>query len=245
MELDEVANVTPIPIAAWASYAAGSGIRLSIYTQAWGQIVARWGTHAADTLWQTATCKVLMSGCSEDALLRRVSTLCGRTSVVTGHVERHDGRRRPVRELVDVMPPDAVRRLPAGYALVILDNARPTIVRTETGVEAGRPPRMAAVGPTTPAPAAYTGRPSAQGCTASQRHREPERRGRRVHSAARNGKCANGGRRTASRPTSSPNVGPAARRKPLPLASEHPGSGRCGRYGATAGQYRPSVGSAR
>nr|WP_278247179.1 TraM recognition domain-containing protein [Thermostaphylospora chromogena] len=118
-------------MAAWASYAAGSGIRLSIYTQAWGQIVARWGTHAADTLWQTATCKVLMSGCSEDALLRRVSTLCGRTSVVTGHVERHDGRRRPVRELVDVMPPDAVRRLPAGYALVILDNARPTIVRTE------------------------------------------------------------------------------------------------------------------
>ncbi|MEU4540422.1 type IV secretory system conjugative DNA transfer family protein [Streptosporangium sp. NPDC023825] len=37
MELDEVANVTPIPIPSWASYAAGSGIRLGLYSQSWAQ----------------------------------------------------------------------------------------------------------------------------------------------------------------------------------------------------------------
>ncbi|MGI5162717.1 type IV secretory system conjugative DNA transfer family protein [Microbispora sp. CA-102843] len=133
MELDEVANVTPIPLPTWASYAAGSGIRLSIYTQAWGQIVERWGVNGADALWQTATCKVIVSGCSERELLTRITALCGRTKIVvrdSGYTDR-EGRPRPVREMVDVMPPDQVRRLPDGHALVLMDNARPVIVRLE------------------------------------------------------------------------------------------------------------------
>lgn len=131
MELDEVANITPIPLPVWASYAAGSGIRLSVYSQSWGQIVDRWGANGADTLWQTATCKVVMSGTSEESLLRRLSALCGKIQIPTRTQVDAKGRKHKVKEWVEVLPVDGVRRLPPGRAVVLVDAGQPTIVRCE------------------------------------------------------------------------------------------------------------------
>ncbi|GII59416.1 hypothetical protein Pth03_78050 [Planotetraspora thailandica] len=131
LELDEVANVTPIPVHVWASYAAGSGIRLAMYSQSWAQLVARWGEKGAETIWQTAGAKVIMAGASEPDLLTRVSQLCGKVYIkVRDHRER-DGTKTPVQDYVDVMAPGDVRRLPPGRAILILDAALPTIIRTE------------------------------------------------------------------------------------------------------------------
>ena len=41
--LDEAGNIAPVPVAAWSSWAAGSGIKLHVIAQAWAQLVQRWG----------------------------------------------------------------------------------------------------------------------------------------------------------------------------------------------------------
>lgn len=136
MELDEVANVAPIPVANWATWAAGSGIRIALYAQAWAQIEARWGKEGAATIWQAAKTKVIFTAGSEDALCELVSTLCGKVRVreedditYDRHGRQHHRRRY---ELIDVLPVAAVRQLPDGRAILIRRNAKPTIVRTET-----------------------------------------------------------------------------------------------------------------
>src|SRR5690606_21923210 len=85
----------------------------------------------ADTLWQTATCKVVMSGTSEEALMRRLSALCGKIQIPTRTQVDANGRKHKVKEWVEVLPADAVRRMPPGRAVVLLDAGQPTIVRTE------------------------------------------------------------------------------------------------------------------
>ncbi|MFB9627074.1 type IV secretory system conjugative DNA transfer family protein [Nonomuraea helvata] len=131
MELDEVANVTPIPVAAWASYAAGSGIRMALYSQSWAQLAGRWGDRGAETIWQTATAKVIMGGSSEPELLQRVAALCGKVYVTVRQHRERDGTKTPVQDWVDVLSPNDVRRLPPGRAVVIVGEAMPTIVRPE------------------------------------------------------------------------------------------------------------------
>lgn len=131
MELDEIANVTPIPIPSWASYAAGSGIRLGLYSQSWSQLVWRWGEQGAETLWQTASAKIVMTGSSEPALLKRMSDLAGQTYVTIREHRERDGTRTPVQDWVPVLSPNDARRLPPGRAVVVLDSGLPTILRME------------------------------------------------------------------------------------------------------------------
>jgi type IV secretory pathway TraG/TraD family ATPase VirD4 len=135
MELDEVANVAPIPVSAWASYAAGAGIRLNIYAQSWAQLVDRWGREGAATIWQTAACKMIFTGTSETDLLQMVEKACGKVRLRTHTEYQYDarGKRHPQHryERVDVLPASEARMIPPGRAIVILDAGRPTILRTE------------------------------------------------------------------------------------------------------------------
>lgn len=135
MVLDEVANIAPIPVAAWATWAAGAGIWLHLYAQAWAQLEERWGEHGAAVIWQACKTKVIYTGTSELELCQMVQELCGYVRVrgpdEIGYSWRGTLRRRPTSAEIPVLPVASVRQLPPGRAVVIQGSAPPTIVRTE------------------------------------------------------------------------------------------------------------------
>lgn len=135
MVLDEVALIAPVPVAGWAPWAAGSGIWLHLYAQAWAQLEQRWGEHGAAVIWQACRTKVIYTGTSEPELGQMVEDLCGRVRV-RGPDDyrltwRGKLRRRPTSQDVPVLPASALRQLPPGRAVVLQGSAPPTIVRTE------------------------------------------------------------------------------------------------------------------
>jgi type IV secretion system protein VirD4 len=135
LELDEIANIAPIPVHAWSTWAAGSGIRINMYGQAWSQFEQRWGKEGAETIWQAAKTKVLFTASSEKVLCDKVEHLCGKVRVrgedeVT-YDRRGRERRRRTFEDIDVLPSEAARMLPDNRAVVVRRNARPTIVVAE------------------------------------------------------------------------------------------------------------------
>jgi type IV secretion system protein VirD4 len=135
MVLDEVANIAPVPAAEWATWAAGSGVWLHLYAQAWAQLVARWGQYGAATIWQACKDKLIYTATSEPELCEMVEDLCG-TVRVRGlddwrYTRTGRPRRRPTWEEIPVLPHAELRQLPAGHAVVIQGSAPPTIVRPE------------------------------------------------------------------------------------------------------------------
>jgi type IV secretory pathway TraG/TraD family ATPase VirD4 len=127
--LDEVANIAPVPVAEWASWAAGSGLRLSLIAQSYAQLKKRWGEDGAAVIWQCCKTKVIYGATSEDELCAMTERACGTVRVRT--TERDDGRVRRGHEEVPLLPAAALRMLPAGRAVVIQGRAAPVIVRVE------------------------------------------------------------------------------------------------------------------
>ena len=135
LELDEAANIAPVPVAAWSTWAAGSGIRMHIYVQAFAQLAERWGEAGAEVIWQACDVKLVYGGSSEDGLSRRVEQACGQVRVRGDDEVSHgpDGteQRRQTWMTEPVLPYAAVRELPPGRAVVIRGGCKPVIVRTE------------------------------------------------------------------------------------------------------------------
>jgi type IV secretion system protein VirD4 len=132
LELDEVANIAPIPLAAWATWAAGSGIRIHIYAQALAQLAERWGTLGAETIWQACDVKIIYAGSTEEDLCRKVEDACGQVQVrAAGRAQPGDAGAGPGWESRAVLPFAAIRQIPAGRAVVIRSGVLPVIVRTE------------------------------------------------------------------------------------------------------------------
>lgn len=128
LELDEVANVAPVPVSAWATWAAGSGVLMHVYAQAWAQLAERWGEHGAATLWQSADVKVIYCESTEDQLCRLVEQACGQVRV------RPRGGKEPAA-LEPVLPYAVLREMPKGRAVVLQGGSPPVIVRTERNWE--------------------------------------------------------------------------------------------------------------
>lgn len=132
MELDEIANTAPIPVDKWASWMGGAGIRMSIYSQSWTQLVDRYGP-MAEALWSCADIKLVHGGTTEMALLERVHKLAGTTTVrgrdrKTYDVDGKERRERTEKE-VDVLPVHDLK-LPKFSAVVLAAGIPPTVVRT-------------------------------------------------------------------------------------------------------------------
>jgi type IV secretion system protein VirD4 len=127
--LDEVANIAPIPVPAWASWAAGSGIRLSLISQSYAQLKQRWGAEGAAVIWQCCKTKIIFGGTSEDELAGLAERACGTVRVRT--TEGDHSRRRRGHEEIPLLPAAALRMLPPDRAVVIQGRAEPVIVRIE------------------------------------------------------------------------------------------------------------------
>jgi type IV secretory pathway TraG/TraD family ATPase VirD4 len=135
MVLDEVANIAPVPAAAWSTWAAGSGVCLHLFAQAWAQLADRWGDHGAAVIWQSCRTKMIFAGTSEHRLCQMVEDSCGKVRV-RGHddwryTRTGKPRRRPTYEVVPVLPHSDLIQLPLGHAVLIQSSAKPTIVRPE------------------------------------------------------------------------------------------------------------------
>ncbi len=127
--LDEVANIAPVPVATWASWAAGAGIRLSLMAQSYAQLKQRWGAEGAAVIWQCCKTKVIFGGTTEDELSAMTERACGTVRVRT--TEREPGGLRRGHEEIPLLPAAALRTLPAGRAVVIQGRAAPVIVHIE------------------------------------------------------------------------------------------------------------------
>jgi len=127
--------MTALPVDDWASWAAGSGIRIHAYLQSWAQAVRRWGPDGAESLWSACKAKIVFTSVMEDALMEKISRLAGKVRLWDDHAEQFDerygGRRGPQRRRVDidVLPAAQVRMIPNRCAVVIAGNAKPTIIR--------------------------------------------------------------------------------------------------------------------
>lgn len=135
LELDEVTNIAPVPVAAWATYAAGSGIRIHCYVQSYSQLVQRWKEHGAETIWQSSDAKIIYSHTTESELCRRVEAACGQVRVKRpGSRARGSGQPGGITvtwENQPVLPAAVLRELPGGRAIVIQGGSRPVVVRPE------------------------------------------------------------------------------------------------------------------
>ncbi|MGH8917826.1 MAG: TraM recognition domain-containing protein [Actinomycetes bacterium] len=115
---DELAVICPVDLPAMLADSAGKGILIVAVAHARSQLAKRWGEDGEKTIWALTGTKMLLPGISDAATLNDVSDLCG--SVVLGHDDVNP---------VPVVPPDLLRKLPNGRALVIRTNLFPVIVK--------------------------------------------------------------------------------------------------------------------
>ena len=136
MELDEIANIAPIPVHEWVSWMGGAGIRMRIYAQNWAQLTSKY-REMAHSVWDCASMKVIYGGATEEALLKQVTSLAG-TERVRGKDQVHytydrDGNRvkekTPTYEFMEVLPASEMR-LERHWAVVFSNDVAPCLVST-------------------------------------------------------------------------------------------------------------------
>ncbi len=135
MALDEIVQTCPVPLPAWLADSGGKGIQLIPVTHGEAQLRTRWGKDGAQVILDTCGVKIWLPGITDTATLKMASELCGQACFTERDRGRWSSRARghePDRDRRvwhDVMTPDMVRQLPAGYALVIRGGCTPVIAR--------------------------------------------------------------------------------------------------------------------
>ncbi len=116
--IDEVANVGLPKLAQKLADSAGFGSFMAIVVHSIAQLREAYGEHAAGAALSCCGTKVIMSGFADADELGDLSALCGRIP---------DGEG-----MTAALPPEAIRALPAGRALVIHADAAPVVVKFRT-----------------------------------------------------------------------------------------------------------------
>ena len=138
--LDEVANITPVPLDRWAADSRGWGITVCGVVQSLAQFATTWGREAGEVIWQNLPTKVILPGVSDTDDLDDLAYLGGKrripqhTDAVStaddGHRSRSTSTTRP-RELV--VDGDVIARMPRWHAYVLGLGQHPAIVRYTPG----------------------------------------------------------------------------------------------------------------
>ncbi len=127
--LDEAANY-PLPsLASLVSEGGGSGITTVVVLQSLAQARERFGTQAAQAIWDSAIVKVVLGGSANADDLSDISRLAGERAV-TEWSETHGASRSRSSQLRwrAVLEPATLRRLEFGRALLLLRAAAPIIL---------------------------------------------------------------------------------------------------------------------
>ncbi|MER6531815.1 TraM recognition domain-containing protein [Streptomyces sp. NPDC001508] len=130
--LDEAANVCRITdLPDLYSHFGSRGINVVTLLQSYRQGARVWGEVGMDALWSAATVKLLGAGLDDADFVQKVSTLVGQHDVRTPSVSRgKDGTSRSYSYRQEaVLPPDRIRALPKGTALLLATGVRPALIR--------------------------------------------------------------------------------------------------------------------
>lgn len=120
--LDELTQVASgIPAARWAADAGGRGISMVIVAHGIAQLEERYGKPATRALLDCCSAKVVYGGTSDPDTLARLEKLCGDVALKEHGHDSH--ARHPV------MAADMIRQLPAGFALLVVNNSPAVIIR--------------------------------------------------------------------------------------------------------------------
>lgn len=136
LALDEVGNLAPLPsLPTLMAEGGGTGITTMPVLQSLAQAREKWSENAAGAIWDASIVKIILGGASNSKDLHDLTTLIGERDEVTDSttVGDHGSRtaQRSIRRL-PIMPPDAIRTLPFGTALVLLRSAPPIVTRLRT-----------------------------------------------------------------------------------------------------------------
>lgn len=136
LALDEVGNLAPLPsLPTLMAEGGGTGITTMPVLQSLAQAREKWSENAASAIWDASIVKIILGGASNSRDLGDLSTLIGERDEVTDSTTVGDqGSRSAQRSIrrVPIMPPDTIRTLPFGTALVLLRAAPPIVTRMRT-----------------------------------------------------------------------------------------------------------------
>jgi type IV secretion system protein VirD4 len=129
--LDEIGNLSPLPsLPVLMAEGGGTGITTMPVLQSLSQAREKWGDHAAGAIWDASIVKVILGGTSSARDLQDLSALIGERDEHTDTISVGDYGSRSLQRStrrVPVMPPETIRTLPFGTALVLLRSAPPLV----------------------------------------------------------------------------------------------------------------------
>jgi hypothetical protein len=138
--LDEVANITPVPLDRWAADSRGWGITVGAVVQSLAQFSTTWGRDRAEVIWENLPTKIVLPGVTKTEDLKALSYLAGERWVqrtTRGESETADGRgsrstsRTPTLE--PVVAGHTISAMPRWHAYVLGLGRHPAIVAYEPG----------------------------------------------------------------------------------------------------------------
>lgn len=126
--IDEPAITCPVPLDRWSAEAGGHGITVVTGFQSRSQLAQRWGAHGAETIWNNATVKLIYGGFTHADDLEAFSRVCGERDTWDRVTTSGGGRTKSPRQ-ERLFPPEQIRLLPEGTALVLHRRTRPLLAR--------------------------------------------------------------------------------------------------------------------
>ena len=131
LALDEIGNLSPLPsMPVLMAEGGGTGITTMPVLQSLSQARDKWGDHAAGAIWDASIVKMILGGASSARDLQDLSALIGERDERTDTVSVGDHGSRSLQRStrrVAVMPPETIRMLPFGTALVLLRSSPPIV----------------------------------------------------------------------------------------------------------------------
>jgi len=133
--LDEIANMPMKMLPEYVSTLAGLGVQLVTIWQDFGQIFAAFGKETGDTLISNHMSKLFFRGIFSRATLGYLNELSGQEEVHTTAESRdlravRRGSTNVAPQRVSLIPPNVVRQLPVGEALLIHGGLRPAHIQS-------------------------------------------------------------------------------------------------------------------
>lgn len=131
LALDEIGNLAPLPsLPTLMAEGGGTGITTMPVLQSLAQARDKWSENQAGAIWDASIVKIILGGASNSKDLQDLSTLIGERDDLTDTVTLGDhgsrSNQRSVRRIA-IFPPDRIRRLPFGTAIVLLRAAPPIV----------------------------------------------------------------------------------------------------------------------
>lgn len=141
--LDEFAQLTALPeLPALVQLGRTQGVRLVLLAQDLASISATYGPDPVSALWSNCRTRLLLPGISEVDLLERTSRLAGSGT----HHRNEGGSGWQAVGSHPVLPPDEIRRLGRGKALVLRGSDHPAVIRQRPWYADARLRRLAGRG---------------------------------------------------------------------------------------------------